>query len=442
MCSEALAAKPLPPSKIGIAVGTAGANLTSHPPRSSQRPPTLLPPSSSQLMPARRIPRVKSCLTLPNNAQRRAHVVNVLRGEDLGPVVQDEHHTFHARKDGSKLPLPPVLDPIAVEKRWRWKQQKEKPGVAGFTPFQKKLLENPYAHVLASPVRIDRSLSTLLPSALLLTLHIKPHPKTLEPWLLPLSLSTPNPPKYLGPPLRFLAHSHNVAYLTARKEIWKKVLSQRFIPFLGPRGMAQLVWRKDMPEMLLNMLRARVEDKLAWFFKWRGRLVPVASPSSADTEDVEDVACFIFLGSLRSRADAIHDEADAIAAQADKWSDYFRTGYGKFFDPHITPPAHLPKATHHPPPWFQLVVPRLAPRAQFPPLECPTTRWRGRKVAVYSLTDMLGAERAEALIAETRYEGERCWVMKQGRQTVDVQMMLGQLASYLASPGPVWWPRL
>ncbi|OAG02704.1 uncharacterized protein CC84DRAFT_1097826 [Paraphaeosphaeria sporulosa] len=392
-------------------------------------------------MPGRPVPRVRSCLRSPHNAQRRAHATKVLRGDDLGPVVQDEHQTFRLRHDGSKLPLPPVLDPVVVEQRARWKQQKAKPDVAGSTPFQKKLLENPYAHVLASPVRIDRSLSTLLPSALLLTLHIKPHPATLEPWLLPLSLSTPNPPKYLGPPLRFLAHRHNAAHLTARKEVWKKVLGQRFYPFLGPRGMAQLVWRKDMPELLLQMLRARVEDKLAWWFKWRGRLTPVASPSPSDTQDVEDVACVLFYGSLKSRADEIHDEANAIVAEADKWTDYFRTGYGKAFDPHATPPPHLPKATHPPPAWFQPLVPRLAPRAQFPPLDYPTTRWRGRKVAVYSLTDMLGVDRAEALIGRTRYEGERCWVMKRGRQTVDVQMLLGQLQSYLAESGAVWWPR-
>ncbi|KAF2443920.1 hypothetical protein P171DRAFT_413527 [Karstenula rhodostoma CBS 690.94] len=392
-------------------------------------------------MPGRPVPRVRSCLRSPNNAQYRAHATKVLRGDDLGPVVQGEHQTFRVRNDGSKLPLPPVLDPIVVAQRSRWKQHKAQPDVASFTPFQKKMWENPYAHALASPIRIDRSLSTLLPSALLLTLHLKPHPTTLEPWLLPLSLSTPNPPKHHGPPLRFLAHKHNAAHLTTRKEVWKKALSARYAPLLGPRGMAQLVWRKDMPEFLLGMLRARAEDKLGWWFKWRGRLIPVASPAPEHLADVDDAACVLLYGSLRTRADAVLAEANAIVAEADRSAAYYRAGFAKYFDTHVRPPPNQPRATHYTPAWFEPLVPRLAPRAQFPPLEFPTTRWRGRKVAMYSLTDMLGAERAAALVGGTQYEGEACWVMKRGRQTVGVEMLLGQLQSYLAEPGVVWWPR-
>lgn len=187
--------------------------------------------------------------------------------------------------------------------------------------------------------------------------------------------------------------------------------------------MAKLVWRKDMPELLLSMLKARVEDKLAWWFKWRGRLVPIASPSAADTVHVDDVACVLFHGSLRTAAHDTQDEANAIVAAADKWWDYVDKGLsGKKSNP-------------------QVMVPRLAPRALFPPLEYPTAAWRGRKVALYSLTDMLGSERAEALVNGTRYEGERCWVMKRGRQAVEVQMLLGQLQGYLAEPGVVWWPK-
>lgn len=196
-----------------------------------------------------------------------------------------------------------------------------------------------------------------------------------------------------------------------------------------------------MPELLLDMLRARVEDKLGWWFKWRGRLIPIASPSPSDTQEVDDVACVLLYGSLKTRADEVLSEANDMVAEADKWTSYFRGGFGKYFDAHVSPPANMPKATHHPPSWYEPLVPQLLPRAQFPPLEFPTTKWRGRKVALYSLTDMLGADRAAALVEGTQYDEGRCWVMKRGRQAVGVQLLLGQLQSYLAESGAVWWPR-
>ena len=62
----------------------------------------------------------------------------------MGPIQRDEHQTYRVRKDGKPLPLPPVLDPIVVKERRRWEQPKAKPNVEKFTPFQKKLWENPY----------------------------------------------------------------------------------------------------------------------------------------------------------------------------------------------------------------------------------------------------------------------------------------------------------
>jgi hypothetical protein len=308
-----------------------------------------------------------------------------------------------------------------------------------FTPDPRLQKPTPRtAHALASPVRNDRSLGTLLPSALLVTLHLKPHPTTADPWLLPLSLSAPNSPKHLGPPLRLLAHRHNAAHLTAKKENVKRALSARHAALLGSSGMRQLVWRQDMPALLLSLLRTRVEDKLSWYFARQGRLVPVASPAPADIDAVDDAACVLFYGSLRTRADDVHDRANAIVAEADKWALYFRAHFGSYFDAHATPPPNLPKATHHPPNWFEPVVPRLAPRAQFPPLAFPTARWRGRKVALYSLSDMLGAERAAALVSGTPCEEERCWVLRRGRQNVGVEMVLGLLQGYLVEPGAVW----
>lgn len=84
---------------------------------------------------------------------RRQSVKHItpLKGDELGPTREARHSTFRKRKDGKKeLPLPPLLDPIVLEKRSRHEQKKENPKFADFTPFQRKLWENPFGtrHIL------------------------------------------------------------------------------------------------------------------------------------------------------------------------------------------------------------------------------------------------------------------------------------------------------
>lgn len=68
------------------------------------------------------------------------------RGDDLGPLREEAHQTFRIRKEGvgNELPLPPLLDPLVIEKKSRWRNTKNRPNPAEFTPFQKKLQANPY----------------------------------------------------------------------------------------------------------------------------------------------------------------------------------------------------------------------------------------------------------------------------------------------------------
>jgi len=64
----------------------------------------------------------------------------------LGPLHHGQHKSFRVRKDGTRksLPLPPVLDPVVLAERSKWEQPKKEPNIEQFTPFQKKLWENPY----------------------------------------------------------------------------------------------------------------------------------------------------------------------------------------------------------------------------------------------------------------------------------------------------------
>jgi hypothetical protein len=78
----------------------------------------------------------------------------------------------------------------------------------------------------------------------------------------------------------------------------------------------------------------------------------------------------------------------------------------------------------------------MKPRLQFPELEFKTTRWRGKKVALYSLSDLLGDDTARQLIEGSKYEGEKYAVMKSARHNVPVEMLLMQLQAYIARTGP------
>lgn len=211
-----------------------------------------------------------------------------------------------------------------------------------------------------------------------------------------------------------------------------KGLYARFTEKLGKKKLEEMVWREDMPELVLELLRKRVRDKLRWHFKQSGQLVPCASPRSDDVDGIEHVSCVLYFGSLQTPAGELHKQTAAIIADADKWVSYYIKNFPKQLDPH-----KKAGISHSSPLWYtEPLVPRLQPRLRFPPLDFKTTIWRGRKVAVYSLYDLLGEEKARELIDGSRFEAERCLVMKTGRHSVPVEMLLMQLQMYLAEPTP------
>lgn len=286
------------------------------------------------------------------------------------------------------------------------------------------------AHALASPVRECRANQAYFPSALLATLHTRPHPTTGDPWLLPVSLTTDK--TQLGLPLRFLGRQL-IAQQLGKKKGWEKALYPRIMEKLQPGELGKMVWREDMPQLVLDLMRKRVVDSLSWNFAFRGRLIPVASPRTEDIEGVEDVSTILVFASLRTRADDMQDRCEAITTELEKWATYFGQNFGTRLDPHSAPDV-----THKAPYWYvQPLVPHMQPRLQFPELEFKTTLWRGNKVAVYSLTDMLGPETAKELIEGpgSKYTDQSCVVMKRARHNVPVEMLLMQLQAYIAKPG-------
>lgn len=107
----------------------------------------------SNLMLGRWTYRPESCRSLvkcsfwPANRFASTYVTaRISRGDDLGQTREDDHQTFRMRKDQqmTELPLSPLLDPVILKERSRWEQTKERPKVAEFSQFQKKIWESPF----------------------------------------------------------------------------------------------------------------------------------------------------------------------------------------------------------------------------------------------------------------------------------------------------------
>jgi hypothetical protein len=264
---------------------------------------------------------------------------------------------------------------------------------------------------------------------LLITLHPRPHPETSDPWLLPVSLTTTD--HHLGTPFRFLGRKL-VAQTLGKKGLWKGGLYSRFIEKLGVTKMGKMIWREDMSDLILGLLRKNLLDKLRWYFQKSGRLVLCASPSKEDIEEIDDASCVLYFGTLRTRADEIQEQALASLKEVEFQAKYWAGRHLEEMDPHT-----VQNATHTPPIWWRgPLLPELSLRIRFPPLDFKTTKWRGSKVAVYSLEDLLGEEKMKELVEESRFEGGGCVVLRRGRHNVPVEMMLMQLQAYLATTGP------
>lgn len=105
------------------------------------------------LMPGQWTARLAPCSSQAralSTARRQSHARHVkhvtpLKGSDLGPTALKAQRTFVRRRDGKQdLPLPPLLDPAVLAQRSQHEVKKEKPKFADFTPFQRRLWENPF----------------------------------------------------------------------------------------------------------------------------------------------------------------------------------------------------------------------------------------------------------------------------------------------------------
>ncbi|KAF2665119.1 hypothetical protein BT63DRAFT_429066 [Microthyrium microscopicum] len=337
------------------------------------------------------------------------------------------NQTFHQRKHGNKpLPLSSFLDPGRISQRQRVRNRLPKPApppIADLSTFRQKFARNPYANLLATPPRLCPITATLVPSAMLITLH---------------ALPSPNPPhaKILTP-LSLYAHlsktripaSAPVVYIVPSRSLlasWSELAQVK-------NASAAATWTRTHampPPGLLNaideLMRRRVERVLGWHLRRGGALVRLRDAPHGmgktrpgllewimaklkgrkDDEMPEEgfVALLYFGGRMqRETVTRLEMRVEDIAERTDK--AVRRVMVGKIAV-------------------GKRVLARGNPKVVYTPVEVPVMEVGGRKVPVLSMVDLLGEERAEEIVKGTRYEGASWVAIRERPAAVDVGALL------------------
>ena len=212
-----------------------------------------------------------------------------------------EGWTHPRSHDHPSLPLPPMLRPApklkdrfmdldfqGVYRRTNRKTLKKQMDSA---PFATTFAQNPYAHALATPIRMCCLTGTRLPSSCLVDFHIQEKLESPDLSLLPLSLAAAQVPANKPEAKRTASESDAVAaheaelrrpdatatYIVGRQAALQFVsdgnkkrfrfFSYRTQKMLSDAGKGAPEWRADMAGFVLAELRKVVVKKLLWHFR-------------------------------------------------------------------------------------------------------------------------------------------------------------------------------
>ncbi|KAF4121888.1 Thioesterase domain [Geosmithia morbida] len=344
---------------------------------------------------------------------------------DLDKSIRVDAEAKTISTSAGDLPISPVFDPAWIQSRRR----QRKPDAGKPTGrFRRKLRLNPYARALATPIRTCAFTDTALPRYFLQDIEIVSHPTTGKPWYAPgpLAFDRVRPIHYPteggehtgmrnegGKSTEGLeeggdmsssterARPHRApltAYTLNRKDMLdrlgpgSKLLGQLFGPRNGTAWSPELrraVWRADMGDTILGMMRRLVVDAL------------VDRATGADlTKFVEPV---------EGGWDAV---GKVDRRQSVLWipSQQQEGGTGEKV-------------------------------LRYPTVDVPGAKYNG-KMAVYNLSSLLGEEeivRLRASAPEVFCEGKELFVLKSwGSQSmVNLHLLLWRLEGYLAPTPPL-----
>lgn len=213
-----------------------------------------------------------------------------------------------------------------------------------------------------------------------------------------------------------------------KKKRVRYVMNQAMVERFGEKVGEQVVWRQDMHEMVLKLLRRGVERKVKWLLLRGGRMRFVRIDGAEQAGGLENIACVLYVGSLRSeeydelerKVEVAFREGERLASQVGRAVERRRAierGEGrKEFNEWC-------KTNNFPP--------KVNPAFTDPRAEFPTVNLDENVVPVYSLEDLMGTEETEKLLKGTVYEDARCLAMRDGELTSAAQMWLLKLQAYL-----------
>ncbi|KAF1988378.1 hypothetical protein K402DRAFT_392124 [Aulographum hederae CBS 113979] len=381
---------------------------------------------------------------------------------------KDGSRTYRVRQGGNgQLPLPPLMDPEKIARKTRHKQPKATPKEAELTPFQKKLAANPYAHALATPIRLCNITGAHLPTAFLQDFSLTPDPESSGPWLLPTALYAANLPRSqrkslqaTKPRVWLSASKHLQEYLVLSPTNEKYAVSDRLRMKLktwdGSGHYVRPIWRGDMPDYILSLLRFATLAALTRIFETPDPNNELFShcPSTEGNAlaSHDNVSSVLLFSPVETPAIITARQNVKIAVNAVDIAH--RRTHNRLLINGKVDRDHIVKSQ------ARIIPLGAAKRSEFwtySRLEFETVAWRGERVPGYGLVELLGREGAEKLVrmatgdkVEEKGEGGKekvvedllggrgCVLLKEREETVEAGLWLLKLKMYLAEG--LWGP--
>lgn len=226
--------------------------------------------------------------------------------DDSDSLFNDWDQAFQIDSDektietaAGSLPLSPVMDPSFWARREQYTKRKpKKPPHTASKPqslLERQFAANAFAQALATPVRYESMTRVRLPSFFLQDFHLLTHPETGQPWWVPRSLGLDESKQEKSKnkkdakeegaasstagekpsSLREKLRGPN-AYAPARKDVLAAMCTdrsgfyQQWRFLFGPSSSQyktfgqKSVWRQDMDEFVLGLMRQHVEQDLLY----------------------------------------------------------------------------------------------------------------------------------------------------------------------------------
>ncbi|KAI9646323.1 hypothetical protein NHQ30_005764 [Ciborinia camelliae] len=347
-------------------------------------------------------------------------------GHDLQTTRIDEGS---GEKDGSgkkikprELPLSPLMDPSFLEARNRHAAPKPPPKKEERTAFQAQLAKNPYgmttlnstcylstnhttpALALATPVRQCSATLLSLPTFFLQDFTIMAHPTTSLPWHVPRSLAAHSSNLKTSDDKASSSHTPSLgasAYVAMRQPLLKSFIKKgtgntgmyKKFGLMHAKSVARkhmvirAVWRTDMDTFVLELLRKRIAELLAYLCKKDNRYVHECS-SWEKVEYGAQIGCVLWMGQKMASGEEGAQEHEQEQE---------------------TPPG-------------EFETKRIGPG--------------GRKVVpVFNLRTMMGKQWVEKMREGNGIFRNQILVVKHKNATKEIQMRLWKLQGYVATYG-------